>query len=35
MIEYPLVIKHRDDTILFYNGNHFGKTGVGYAVLEK
>ncbi len=35
MIEYPLVIQHRGETILFYNGNHFGKTGVGYAILEK
>ncbi|MEY2793847.1 MAG: hypothetical protein RJA76_1839 [Bacteroidota bacterium] len=35
MIEYPLVIQHKGETILFYNGNHFGKTGVGYAILEK
>ena len=35
MIEYPLVINHKGNKILFYNGNHFGKTGVGYAVLDK
>ena len=35
MIEYPLVINHLDDKILFYNGNHFGQSGVGYAILKK
>lgn len=35
MIEYPLVVKHQDETVLFYNGNHFGQTGVGYAILAK
>lgn len=35
MIEYPLVIKHEGEIILFYNGNQFGKTGVGYALLER
>jgi hypothetical protein len=35
MIEYPLVINHLDEKILFYNGNHFGQSGVGYAVLKK
>jgi sucrose-6-phosphate hydrolase SacC (GH32 family) len=35
MIEYPLVVKHQDETMLFYNGNHFGQTGVGYAILAK
>jgi hypothetical protein len=33
MIEYPLVIRHKNDLIMFYNGNHFGQTGVGYAIL--
>jgi sucrose-6-phosphate hydrolase SacC (GH32 family) len=31
MIEYPLVVQHRGRKIMFYNGNHFGQTGVGYA----
>ncbi|CAM4276758.1 hypothetical protein AQBE111736_08990 [Aquirufa beregesia] len=35
MIEYPLVIRHQEKTILFYNGNHFGQSGVGYAILEE
>jgi hypothetical protein len=34
MIEYPLVINHKGEKIMFYNGNHFGQTGVGYAVME-
>lgn len=34
MIEYPLVINHQGKKIMFYNGNHFGQTGVGYAVME-
>ena len=34
MICYPMVYKHNDKTILLYNGNGFGKTGFGYAVLE-
>jgi hypothetical protein len=29
MIEYPLVIQHKGKKIMFYNGNHFGQTGVG------
>jgi hypothetical protein len=35
MVEYPLVINHLGEKILFYNGNHFGQSGVGYAVLKK
>ncbi len=31
MIEYPLVVRHRGELIMFYNGNQFGKTGVGWA----
>ena len=34
MIEYPFVIEHNNKQILFYNGNEYGKTGLGYAVLE-
>ena len=34
MMEYCYVYKHEDRTYLFYNGNGFGKTGIGYAVLD-
>jgi hypothetical protein len=34
MIEYPLVIQHKNNLVMFYNGNHFGQTGVGYAILK-
>ena len=32
MIEYPYVIKYGDQYIMFYNGNGFGKSGIGVAV---
>lgn len=35
MTEYASVAKHNGTYFLFYNGNGFGKTGFGYAVLEK
>ena len=34
MIEYPYVYAHGDRLRMLYNGDGFGKTGVGYAVLE-
>ncbi|MBQ3839238.1 MAG: hypothetical protein IKC23_00195 [Fibrobacter sp.] len=34
-IAYPYVIKIKDKLVMFYNGNGFGKTGFGYAVLEE
>ncbi|MGN0017457.1 MAG: hypothetical protein ACI37S_00260 [Candidatus Gastranaerophilaceae bacterium] len=34
MIEYCSVIKHDNKYFMFYNGNGFGKTGFGYAILE-
>ncbi len=34
MIEYPCVFDHKDSRYMFYNGNGFGKTGFGLAVLE-
>ena len=34
MIAYPYVLKTRFGTYLFYNGNGFGASGFGYAVLE-
>jgi hypothetical protein len=32
MVEYPHVIHHRNKLYMFYNGNGFGKTGIGYAI---
>lgn len=34
MVCYPCVLSVGEKTYLFYNGNHFGRDGVGYAVLE-
>ena len=34
MTEYPFVFDHRDQRYMLYNGNGFGKTGFGLAVLE-
>jgi hypothetical protein len=34
MICYSAVIKIKNNLIMFYNGNDFGKTGLGYAVLK-
>jgi hypothetical protein len=34
MIEYCYLYHYRDRNYLFYNGNGFGKTGIGYAVLS-
>jgi len=35
MIEYPFVFDHKNDRYMIYNGNTFGQTGFGYAILEK
>lgn len=35
MIEYPYVFEHKDQRYMLYNGNGYGKTGIGLAVLEK
>lgn len=35
MIAYPYVINYKDTLYMFYNGNGFGKSGIGYAVLKK
>jgi predicted GH43/DUF377 family glycosyl hydrolase len=35
MICYPFVFDHAGNRFLLYNGNEFGKTGFGIAVLEK
>lgn len=34
MISYPFMIEVKDQLYLFYNGNQFGKTGFGYAMLK-
>ena len=31
MVAYPYIIQEKDNLIMFYNGNGFGKTGIGYA----
>jgi hypothetical protein len=35
MICYPYVFKHKGKTYMLYNGNGYGKTGIGLAVLKK
>ena len=35
MICYPFVFEHKEKTYMLYNGNEYGKTGFGLAVLEK
>ena len=35
MICYPCVFDHRDTFYMLYNGNGYGKTGFGFAVMEK
>jgi hypothetical protein len=34
MIEYAFVFDLNGDRFMIYNGNDFGKTGLGYARLE-
>ena len=34
MIAYPNVCIFEGKKIMFYNGNGFGASGIGYAVLE-
>jgi hypothetical protein len=35
MIEYPFVFDHAGSRYMLYNGNEYGKTGFGLAVLEQ
>jgi len=35
MIAYPYVVNVGGKTLLFYNGNGFGQTGIGFAQLEE
>ncbi|MGH9872613.1 MAG: hypothetical protein ACRD9S_09120 [Pyrinomonadaceae bacterium] len=34
MMAYPYIVDYEDKRYLFYNGNGFGRSGFGYAVLE-
>jgi hypothetical protein len=34
MIAYSSLVRHKDCSYLFYNGNNCGETGFGYAVLQ-
>ncbi|MDH4439317.1 MAG: hypothetical protein QE284_02930 [Rhizobium sp.] len=34
MIEYPFVFHHGGATYMLYNGNDYGRTGIGLAILE-
>ena len=35
MIAYSYIYEHKGKKYMFYNGNDFGKSGFGYAVLDK
>lgn len=35
MIEYPFVFNHKGENYMLYNGNSYGKTGFGLAILEE
>jgi predicted GH43/DUF377 family glycosyl hydrolase len=34
MVEYPYVVPYKNTYYMFYNGNGFGKEGIGYATKE-
>lgn len=34
-IEYPFVFNHKNKKFMLYNGNGYGKTGIGLAILDK
>jgi len=34
MVEYPFVFKHKEKLFMLYNGNNYGRTGFGVAVLK-
>jgi hypothetical protein len=35
MLCYPCVIKYKNKYFMFYNGNGFGDSGIGFAVLDQ
>lgn len=34
MVEYSYVISHKDKKYMFYNGNNYGRDGIGYAICD-
>lgn len=34
MIAYPYIVKTPSNILVFYNGNGFGSSGIGYAELR-
>jgi hypothetical protein len=34
MVCYPFIVENKNNLIMFYNGNGFGKSGIGYATKE-
>ncbi len=34
MITYPNIVNYKGEKFMFYNGNGFGRTGFGYAILQ-
>lgn len=34
MVEYPYVFQYKKETFMLYNGNQYGKTGIGLAVMK-
>ena len=35
MVEYPYVFEHRGEYYMLYNGNDYGRTGIGLALLDR
>jgi len=35
MVEYPFVFDHKGGRYMLYNGNGYGRTGFGIAVLDR
>ena len=35
MVCYPYVFEYKDKLYMLYNGNGYGKTGIGLAILEE
>jgi hypothetical protein len=33
MVEYPCLVSHKNSIFMFYNGNGYGKSGIGLARL--
>jgi hypothetical protein len=35
MMAYPVVLRHRERAVMLYNGNGYGRTGIGLAVSDR